>query len=40
MFHFHTTQHSKQMLSPYVSSSECWGILTWGRFFVESLFFP
>jgi len=33
-FLFHTTQHSKQMLSPYVSSSEgwAWGILAWGHF--------
>jgi len=31
-FRFHTTQHSKQMLSPYVFSSEGWGILAWGLF--------
>ena len=31
-FRFHTPQHSKQMLSPYVSSSEGWGILAWGHF--------
>ena len=33
MFRFHTTQHSKQMPLPYVSSSEGWSILTWGLFF-------
>ena len=40
MFHFHTMQHTKQMLSPYVSSSEGWGILAWGHFSCWKPFFP
>jgi len=39
-FRFHTTQHSKQMLSPYISSSEGWGILPWGHFPCWKPLFP
>jgi len=39
-FRFHTTQHSKQMLLPYVSSSEGWGILAWVHFSCWMPLFP
>ena len=40
MFRFYSTQHSIQMLSPYASSSEGWGILAWGFFSCRKPLFP